>query len=134
MKNVFVYGTLQVPKVIQAVTGKALVGQPAVLADYARYRVWDACYPGIIAEQGAETRGMLLTQVDAQTLAQLDSFEGGLYTRQQVVVTSMDGRKIEAEAYIIAPDREEMLTDSPWDLMEFLDNNLDDFLEDPGER
>jgi gamma-glutamylcyclotransferase (GGCT)/AIG2-like uncharacterized protein YtfP len=59
-KAIFCYGTLQFPEVMEKVTGRQFPGTEAVLDNFARYRIKNAVYPGVIAEDGATTEGTRL--------------------------------------------------------------------------
>jgi len=63
MNRLFCYGTLQVPEVIQTVTGRIYTGKSATLDGYARYRVKNTEYPGIIRVAGCKTKGFLYENV-----------------------------------------------------------------------
>lgn len=115
----FVYGTLQDPRVIQAVTGRVFPSVPATLSDYCRYRVKDADYPGILVQECASVDGLLLQDVDSASLAALDAFEGEYYQRREVEVVSAAGVVIQCFCYVIDEQWLHLLTDEPWTLEEF---------------
>ena len=77
--HVFTYGTLMLPSVMEAVTGRRFAAQKAMLHGYARFRVKGASYPGVVEAVGATTDGVLYLDVDAPSLARLDAFEGAFY-------------------------------------------------------
>lgn len=112
--QVFVYGTLLVPEVMQQVTGRELRGQPATLQGYRRYRLRRCSYPGIVPDPEAEVTG-LVYHVDRQSLAALDRYEDPCYERCQVNVETKDGMQ-RAYAYIIPEARRHLIDPRPWDL------------------
>lgn len=116
----FFYGTLQFPAVLEAVTGRRLEGESAVLDGYARFRVRDEAYPGIVAAQGAHVPGVICTGIDPVSLARVDRFEGRMYRREPVQVrAARDGRAVDAETYVVRPRWRGLLADAPWDPDEF---------------
>lgn len=58
--NIFSYGTLMIPSVMHAVTGRHFRSQKAILRDYARFTVKGELYPGIISITDAITEGIVL--------------------------------------------------------------------------
>jgi gamma-glutamylcyclotransferase (GGCT)/AIG2-like uncharacterized protein YtfP len=128
MPSLFCYGTLQVPAVMQAVTGRVHKRIPARLPGYARFCVKDADYPGIVPSKTHETNGILYDDISAPELAILDRFEGDLYTRTMVKVVLEDSTSTDAWTYVIAEGQEGRLTGKPWSLDRFLESGLDRFI------
>jgi gamma-glutamylcyclotransferase (GGCT)/AIG2-like uncharacterized protein YtfP len=124
----FAYGTLQIPEVMQAVAGAGFLSQPARLAGYARYRIAGRPYPGLRMEPGAVTEGLLYRGMDAAALRRLDEFEDEFYRRETLPVLTASGVPAEAEVYVIPPEHYSMLADRTWDLEEFRNTALREFL------
>ena len=124
----FCYGTLQFPEVMERVTGRRFESTPAVLAEFARYRIENAVYPGVIAENGAATEGVLYFDVDSDSLHHLDVFEGAPYVRRQLPVCAANGETVMAEVYVIDGQKRTVLTQEPWDKQEFSRFNLQTYL------
>lgn len=112
--QIFVYGTLLVPEVMQRVTGRQPPGRPATLKGYQRYRLHQRSYPGIVPEPAAEVAGLLYS-VDSRILTTLDRYEDPYYERCPVIVETASG-KHEAYAYVIPPARRHLIDPRPWDL------------------
>ncbi len=121
---VFAYGTLQIPDVMQAVTGRSFPQHEAILEGFARFLVRGQVYPGIIEQQSSTTDGVLYRGVDAESLARLDEFEGPLYARRRVRVLRRDGVTQEALTYVIPEARRHVLSTEPWDRQEFIAQHL----------
>ena len=128
--HVFVYGTLMLPQVWQAVVGKPFETQPATLAGFAAYRVRDAMYPGIVAAGPEEVvRGVVQFDVDAESVERLDRFEDDFYKRLPVLVRCDDGRTLEAHAYVVLSRNRHVLSNEPWSLEQFVERGgVEDFL------
>lgn len=119
-RTLFCYGTLQFAAIFEAVTGRSLEGEDAVLEGYARFRVRGEAYPGIVAAAGAHVPGVIYTDIDPVSLARVDRFEGEMYRRQAVQVrASPEGRAVAAETYVVRPRWRVLLADAPWDPDEF---------------
>jgi gamma-glutamylcyclotransferase (GGCT)/AIG2-like uncharacterized protein YtfP len=113
--HVFTYGTLMFPEVWQAVVGKSFAAVNGKARDYAVYRVKDAVFPGMIAEPGSAVTGVLYLDVDDESVARLDRFEDDFYERQVLWIECDDREKRDAEAYIVPPFNQSMLTSELWD-------------------
>jgi gamma-glutamylcyclotransferase (GGCT)/AIG2-like uncharacterized protein YtfP len=129
MNRLFCYGTLQVPEVMHAVTGRTYRGEPATLHGYAIYRVKNAEYPGIIRTADSEIEGIVYEDVSEHDLNVLDLFEGNFYKRQLLNVHLSDGSKSKPWVYLIADNHQDILTDESWKLEYFLDHGLESFMQ-----
>jgi gamma-glutamylcyclotransferase (GGCT)/AIG2-like uncharacterized protein YtfP len=126
--HLFAYGTLQVDAIMRAVTGHAYSSQAATLSGYARYRIKNATYPGIIADTRAETSGRIYFDVDDTSWTKLDAFEGAPYQRLTLSVVAADGATYLADAYVIPASARGILSTAPWMLDQFLAHDQDTFM------
>jgi gamma-glutamylcyclotransferase (GGCT)/AIG2-like uncharacterized protein YtfP len=126
--NLFTYGSLMIPSVMHAVTGREFRAEGACLRNYARFKVKGEFYPGIIHQRVAFTDGIMYFGVDAGSLKRLDEFEGEVYERVPVQVESGQGGAVTAETYVIKPEHRDLLSSEPWDLEEFEKNHLKEFM------
>lgn len=125
--DLFVYGTLMVPRVMHAVCGFAAVAEPAVLDGHRRRRVTGEVYPGLVVSQGDRVDGMLYRGVTDRQLARLDVFEGEMYCRSVVEVDAR-GSRVKAYVYLVAPESVDALSDDDWSLDVFVTQGLAGFL------
>jgi gamma-glutamylcyclotransferase (GGCT)/AIG2-like uncharacterized protein YtfP len=100
--RLFVYGTLRDESLVERLLGRRLHWQPAVLEGYCRTLDASIGYPVVHPLAGASVDGRLLEDVDRETLAALDAYEGREYRRVSVRVQTSDGRTVEAYAYVAA--------------------------------
>lgn len=126
--HVFAYGTLQVPDVMRTVTGAEFQGEPARLQGYARYRLVGRSFPGLRAQAGTSTAGILYRDIDAEALRRLDVFEDDFYRRETLLVIPASGVPVAAEVYVVPPEHYGLLLDQPWDLQEFQRAALPEFM------
>src|SRR5690606_1528351 len=126
----FVYGTLMHAPVFESVTGRA-AGEmiPARLSRIRRSCITGVAFPGIVPEENAYTDG-LLVEVNAESLALLDAFEGAWYKRETVEVEREDGQKITAEVYVLEEKARSLINPEPWEFEKFLAVDLHSFLND----
>jgi len=99
--RLFVYGTLRDDAVVQGLLGHRLFGRPAVLKGYHREIDPAIGYPVIHPREGAAVAGKVL-DVDPEELAILDAYEGKRYRRVTVQVETLEGRLLDAYAYVPA--------------------------------
>lgn len=126
--KVFTYGTLMLPEVMSAVTGKYFPSTQACLKNYQRFQIKKKIYPAIIYAEEASTDGVLYYDIDETSLQRLDFFEDVIYYRKEVVVAINDSESIPAYAYIMNPDYESSLSTEAWDLQTFKDECLERYV------
>ena len=129
MTHIFAYGSLMIPAVMRAVTGRDFFSIPALLPDHARYRVRGESYPGVIQEVGSRTSGVLYFDLDHDAVKKLDDFEGPWYERTPVRTETGDGTILKAETYLFKPEYRGLLTTEAWDLETFQRKHLRTFME-----
>jgi gamma-glutamylcyclotransferase (GGCT)/AIG2-like uncharacterized protein YtfP len=99
----FCYGTLEIPAVMRAVSGRLPARRPAVLEGYRRALIRGRDYPGI---EPANDRvpGTLYRHPGQGAMQRIDRFEGAEYRRVRVTVDTPQGRT-GAWAYVPKPGR-----------------------------
>jgi gamma-glutamylcyclotransferase (GGCT)/AIG2-like uncharacterized protein YtfP len=133
-RRLFAYGTLVVPRVMEAVTGRTFPGRPAVLEGYARFLVAGTSYPGIVCKPGERTEGVLYHGLGRRDLEALDRFEDAFYERRVVFVTGPDGARTPAHAYVVPRRHRRVLGTDPWRRDVFETEHLAGFLAGVGGR
>jgi len=126
--NIFAYGTLMIPSVMHAVTGRHFRSQKAILRNYARFTVKGESYPGIIPITDAITEGIVYFDVDELSLEQLDTFEGDLYERTRIRVETEAKEMQNAETYVTKSKYLGYLSLKGWDVKAFIKKDLEMFL------
>lgn len=132
--RVFVYGTLMIPEVMTAVTGKYFNTSASVLRDYTRRSLRDRVYPGIRKSMHASVQGYVYQKVDGHSLALLDAFEGEEFRRIRVNVTIAGGKRQPAYAYVIRARYVKLMMLEDWDLQRFMERDLKQYLQRLGTR
>ena len=130
----FTYGTLEIPQVMQLVSGQEFSSEPALLKDYVRYKLAAESYPGVTHEEGAEVAGTVYFEIDATTLQKLDRYEDTCYKRLNVEVILQNNEVIEAMAYVIEENNKDLLSENTWDKQKFIEHDLDVFIRTIGSR
>lgn len=104
---------------------------PAALINYRRCRVAGEEYPGMVPAPGGLVPGLVYFDVPAEAWTRLDAFEGEMYQRCTVLLTSADvcGDEIslEAETYVVRPEFVHRLLPVEWSLAEFLQSGRQQF-------
>ncbi|KAF5013347.1 hypothetical protein FDECE_650 [Fusarium decemcellulare] len=137
-RPLFVYGTLQaLPLLAWVLTGdasktstvEALV-QPARIYGYARYALRNQDYPAAIkySNESSSVDGYLVSMESASQRKKVDDFEGECYKVEHVLVTLKDGSTVDADVYLWNGNMED-LSNEPWELVTFVEERLDDWID-----
>ena len=129
MTNVFVYGTLLVPAMMETVVGRPLASAPATLHGYRRSQLTGCYYPGIVPAEGQQVAGRVYQGVESEELERLDFFEGPEYKRQSVQLVGEDNQPVAADTYVLVPAEQGRLVGVDWDVEPFCEQHLEEFLE-----
>lgn len=129
MAHLFTYGTLEIPEVMEAVTGRSWASAEARAKGFAKFLLKGRIYPGMIALRGAVCSGRVYYHIDRRTLEILDAFEDEVYTRERIDVEVAEGRSLQAYAYLIPSPHRDCLTSAPWEPDEFMTRHLVHYLE-----
>ncbi len=125
--RLFAYGTLQVPEVLEAVSGVRRRGVPALLAGFRCFRVPGKPYPAIVSQAASSVRGLLYEGLSGAELELLDYYEGELYERRELPVT-VQGTEVLAMSYVLAPQHAALAAEQAWDLPSFEREHLASYL------
>ena len=77
--HIFAYGTLMYPELLMLLTGKTWLLEDAYLRNYRRYILLEPGFsesPIIVPSSDGQVMGKILFDVDTDTLALLDAYEG----------------------------------------------------------
>ena len=129
MVKLFVYGTLILPEIMRAVSGRIFLAKTCCLENYVRYLVKGEIYPGIIWCPGSKVDGVIYFDLNRQHLKILDRFEGEMYQREHLVVKTDDGETHHAFAYVVKPLYQHLLSNQPWNLEEFKEKYVNQFVQ-----
>lgn len=119
MPDIFTYGSLMCEDIMLRVAACRLTATPASLSGYLRSRLHGLDYPAIFPAQGGEVNGILYLDLNPQALQRLDIFEGEMYRRKELIVTSA-GKPLPAMAYVLKNPYHHLLSGKEWHLAEFL--------------
>ena len=111
--NLFVYGTLMWPEVVQAILGRAVAAEDALLKGFKRCRMKGVLYPGLKRDQASSVKGKLLRGLTDEDFQRLDKFEGDEYERISSKVQTRHGL-VEAYVYLTKEEFLDSLEDIPW--------------------
>ncbi len=112
--NLFIYGSLRDRRIFQSVSGLSfakraskidggtLFAEPALLPRYRKVSP-DNVYFYAIAARSSRIEGLVIHDVPAQAMAEIDRYEGKRYVRDTVEVNTANG-PIGAEAYLVTHD------------------------------
>lgn len=119
MTPIFLYGSLCHAPLRAVVAGDDGGGpiRPARLKDHAVFMAEGESFPMIVAREGAEAEGILLTEPSEQALARLDYYEGGFGYRLVPVEVVTDEGPVQARMYL--PPEIGLTPGAPWDLADW---------------
>ncbi|UCE49695.1 MAG: gamma-glutamylcyclotransferase [Phycisphaerales bacterium] len=112
--NLFIYGSLRDSRIFQSVSGlrftrkasridsETLFAEPALLPHYRKVSP-DNVYYYAIAAPSSRIEGLVIHEVPAQAMAEIDRYEGKRYDRESVEINTARGT-IKAEAYLVTHD------------------------------
>ena len=129
MIAVFTYGTLEIPEVMEAVTGRSFPSFDATATGYVRYLLKGKIYPGMMVGPGASTSGRVYVEINEQTLKILDEFEDEIYERELIEVIMHPKKSCKAFAYLIPQSKHDLLSSEPWKKEEFLSMYFDSYVQ-----
>lgn len=113
--NLFVSGPLMFRELIQAITGKTFVGQAGLLHGYAQFMIKDEAQSAMIPFPDRAVDGVVYLDVDEESLARIDAFQGSRFEREEVTVEGESGSWFEASAYCLKLRRRKVLSINSWD-------------------
>jgi gamma-glutamylcyclotransferase (GGCT)/AIG2-like uncharacterized protein YtfP len=113
--NLFVSGPLMFRELIQAITGKPFVGQAGLLHGYAQFMIKDEWQSAMIPFPDRAVDGVVYLDVDKESLARIDAFQGNRFQREEVTVEGESGAWLEASAYCLKLRRRKVLSIHSWD-------------------
>jgi gamma-glutamylcyclotransferase (GGCT)/AIG2-like uncharacterized protein YtfP len=128
--HVFTYGSLMFEKVWKRVVLGKYENHMGTLHGYRRRCLKNETYP--VAFEGSTHEriwGRVYFDLSKEDLERLDVFEGSQYLRQKVDIVLDDGRKIEANVYILKEEYYDEINDNPWDSEWFEHVGMAQFLE-----
>ncbi len=123
--NLFAYGTLMWPEVLEGVIGRRLKGRPATLTGFLRLRVIGEHYPAVIPSPGDEVDGLLYDGLTDTDFRHLDRFEGEEYDRVTVCIGH-----VSVEVYVLAAQWRHLAEEKPWRPEQMLAEHLAAFREE----
>ena len=125
----FAYGSLIFPEIMYRVTGCQPKVKDAVLKNYSRYIVENACYPGITKKAYGHVRGKLYLEVNQAAFKALDNFEGKFYERREVEIVT-EHKILKAQTFVITSEYIDRLSSRPWNPDTFRRKDYNAFIKD----
>ena len=104
-----------------------VVEEITTLTDISSYYI-PTEYPGVVPSSNSETVGILYTGIIKEELEVIDLFEGDFYIRKQLNVIQQNNKICKAWVYIISDQNKGKLSKDPWNLKDFLKNDLKNFI------
>jgi len=129
--NLFVYGTLLVPRIWKAVTRLGdTVSLPAALPGYEIHRVRGDVYPAVVSAPGTTSTvpGRVHFDLPDTALRRLDAYETSFYERRELRVETRELGPVAAHVYCVRDEDAPTLLDADsWTLEWFEANALEEY-------
>lgn len=126
--NLFCYGTLMHPQIIDAVVGRLPQSKPTSLKGYQIYSLTSAPYPAIIKCDNATVEGVIYLDLSETEIHLLDRYEGNEYQREQSELVGGNGFW-SACFYVYKPQYKSHLASRGWDYAHFVQQHLSHYLQ-----
>jgi len=126
--SLFTFGSLTLPEVMQAVTGRVFPARRAWVPGYAARLLRDECFPGLAEMDEQRAHGMFYQGVDRESLELIDRFEGDYYRRVKHFIMFSKQETGLGYIYLLKPYMQDILTQEPWDEDHFRRFHLTRFL------
>ena len=128
--NLFCYGTLMLPEVMQAVIGRCI--QPTKSANLGHFRlntVRNSAYPAIRPDNSASVSGVVYQGLRTDEIRKLDEYEGIEYYRVLRKVRLFNATSIYCWVYVYKESYTSHLLSEEWSLDEFKIKHLASYLQ-----
>ncbi|WP_158865384.1 gamma-glutamylcyclotransferase family protein [Maribellus comscasis] len=126
MQHIFVYGSLLFPELVRKLTGKRFNSVPATVKGFKRFAVKGCDYPAIVPCNDCAVQGLLLLDVDEESVHVLTLYEGEEYSKKEVDVFAGE-LKYKAIAFVWESDLC-YLEDFDWDQNAFRQQSLQNYV------
>ncbi len=127
MQQLFVYGSLCFPEIVEKLTGNIFETEPAVLHGFLRQKVKGCDYPAITKKEGEKVEGFLLKNLNERAVQILTFFEGDEYQKEIVDVETEIGR--EKALVFVWKNSPDLLEKGDWSFQTFKKESLPVYLE-----
>ena len=127
--NVFTYGSLMFSPVWDTVVKGNYRAGSALLRGYSRRQIINDIYPvAFPADTQDFISGIVYYDIEPADVNRLDEFEGDYYRRTHVSLEIIDQSPVDAEAYIIKPRHQHLISTLEWNPNDFKQRCLSEFM------
>lgn len=122
--NLFVYGCLLAPEVVERVTGRSFRSEEGVLHGYMGLRLKRSPDAALVPFPDTQVEGLVYFDVDGESLRRIDVFQGPDFKREEINVQTGSDQWAEAETHVFKLRERRRLTAKSWDETEFREKHL----------
>ncbi len=109
---------------VKALTGQSYPAKFGQLHGYAQFLIKDEGQSAMIPFPDRVVDGVVYLDVDEESLARLDAYQGKRFTREEVSIEGEGGEWLDADAYCLKLTRKSLLTGTEWDEDHFRETHL----------
>lgn len=114
---------------MHSVIGRDPLCKPGFVSGFARRALKKEVYPAMITRDGEMVKGMIYFDLTSIDIARLDYFEGEMYERKLVEVSS-DEKLLPCYTYLLKENYFHLLSEESWDFDNFMVENSARFTRD----
>jgi len=101
-------------ELVNVLTGKPFMTKFGVLNGYAQFVINDDGQAAMVPFPDRRVDGVVYLDVDDESLAKLDAFQGNFFVKEEVSIEGEGGEWLEASAYCLKLSRKSLLTAAEW--------------------
>lgn len=102
-------------EIVKSLTGKTFQTKFGLLHGYNQFAIRDEGQSAMIPFPDRSVDGVVYLDVDDESLAVLDGFQGNRFVREEVSIEGEGGEWLEATAYCLKLSRKQILSKDEWD-------------------
>ncbi len=102
-------------ELVKALTGQSFPTKFGSLNGYAQFVIKDEWQSALVPFPDRKVDGVVYLDMDDESLAKLDAFQGKRFVREEVSIEGEGGEWVEAEAYCLKLSRKSSLSGVEWD-------------------
>jgi gamma-glutamylcyclotransferase (GGCT)/AIG2-like uncharacterized protein YtfP len=100
-RPLFVYGSLMLAEVLDALLARQPCMDPAQLAGWSARCLRSVGYPGLVEDPAGVVPGLVVFDLTAQEAAIVDEWESDFYAKEVVRPVVVGGAGVDADAYVL---------------------------------
>jgi gamma-glutamylcyclotransferase (GGCT)/AIG2-like uncharacterized protein YtfP len=119
--DLFVYGSLRCPEVLEVLLGRVPQGRPATATGWRAAKLMHQIYPGLTPAEGT-AEGIVISDLSEAEWQMLNTFEDPIYDLRRLELSNADS----AWAYVCSDGTP--VSDDNWDIDQFISTQMEAYV------